>query len=102
MWDNYGHFTHSCCILMTFKSGWNALHTRKEIVRVYENLSLRGDKYYLNHFESLVKKDNNQKYVRGKLLAKKNEGQDLKKKKTTKKEQAVGPTRVLPRRKAVS
>lgn len=67
MWDNYGHFTHSCCILMTFN----------------ENLSLRGDKYYLNHFESLVKKDKNQKYGRGKLLARKNEDQDFKK--TTKK-----------------
>lgn len=55
------------------------MHTEKEIVRVYENLSLRGDKYYLNHFESLVKKDKNQKYGRGKLLARKNEDQDLKK-----------------------
>lgn len=53
--------------LLSFNvSGWNALHTEKEIVRVYENLSLRGDKYYLNHFESLVKKDKNLKYGRGK------------------------------------
>lgn len=66
--------------LLSFNvSGWNALHAEKEIVRVYENLSLRGDKYYLNHFESLVKKDKNQKYGRGKLLARKNEDQDLKK-----------------------